>query len=461
MAKSKKITYCENHPNIVSNDTCAVCGKPICYNCRKQAYDKSFCSSACKRKYVLSRITDRLPGFIVTPYIFLYERLSALKRGSLLAFLEVMILAGLIICVIQLVRIDRQVRALDREITQSRVRAVIPDTTHLPPAQISEPVKGGMVTANQIDISGQAEPNWIISLSVDEVLKDVQLPKQGMFAFKQVKLKRGENRVQVRAINPEGEVYLLQTLSLHYSTPHLDFLAKDFRRGPIHKKEVAFTFDGGSLDNAAGPILTALDEAGIKATFFLTGAFIKTYPKTVKQITEAGHVVGNHTWNHPHLTSFAENRKHQTLPEISEEKLREELQKTASLYKVVTGGEMAPIWRAPYGEYNAEILRWAAAAGYKHVGWTTGRGWAETGDTMDWVADKNSAAYHSSDEIVRKVMNFTKNGKTGANGTILLMHLGTNRTEDFPHERLSEMIQGFQEKGYALVTIPDMLYDSD
>lgn len=460
MPKSK-IKYCENHPDVVSNDTCFQCSKAICYNCRKKAYSKSFCSEACKRKYILSRISDHLPGMVKAPFIFIRDRLSRRRDGSLPAIVELLILAGLIFCVIQLVRIRQQVKNLDSQILQYQTQSEMPDTTNLPPVRISDPVKGGTVTSNRIDITGEAEPNWIISLSIDNELKDVQLPKKGVFAFKGVRLNRGENNLQVRAINPEGEVHVLQTLALHYGTPHLDFLVQDFKRGSTRKKEVAFTFDGGALDNAADDILGSLKEAEIKATFFLTGAFIKTYPKTVKQITDAGHVAGNHTWSHPHLTSFAENRRHRTLDGVTEEMLREQLTKTASLYKVVTGKEMAPIWRAPYGEHNAEIRQWAAKAGFKHIGWTTGRGWAETGDTMDWVADKESSAYHSSDEIVNKVLNFMKDGKSGANGTILLMHLGTNRAEDFPHKRLPEMITAFQKKGYELVTIPDMLYGSD
>lgn len=461
MPKSSKIQYCENHPDVVSTDTCAQCGKAICYNCRKKSRGKSFCSASCKRKYVFSRITDRLPGMIKKPFQFIHDRFVQLRQGSILAILELLILTGLVFCVIQLVRIGQRVQGLDDQIKQAQFRTDVPDTTHLPPAQIATPVRGGTVTSNRIDIRGRAESNWIISLSIDDELRDVQLPMNGEFAFMQIRLKRGENRLQVRAINPDGEVYVLQTLALTYGTPHFDFLVQDFRRGPVQKKEVAFTFDGGSLDNAADAILASLEEDGIQSTFFLTGEFIRTYPRTVQRIARAGHTVGNHTWSHPHLTSFAENRKHQTLSGMSEDKLRDELNKTASLYKAVTGKEMAPIWRAPFGEYNSEILRWAAAAGYKHIAWTTGRGWAETGDTMDWVADKTSSAYHSSDEIVQKVLNFMKNGKNGANGTIYLMHLGTNRADDFPHERLPEIISSFQKEGYRLATIPDMLYGSD
>ena len=78
-------------------------------------------------------------------------------------------------------------------------------------------------------------------------------------------------------------------------------------------------------------------------------------------------------------------------------------------------------------------------------------------DTMDWVADKNSKAYHSADEIAQKILKYAENKETGANGVIILMHLGTNRTDDFPHKRLPEIISGLKKKGYETVKISEML----
>ena len=101
--------------------------------------------------------------------------------------------------------------------------------------------------------------------------------------------------------------------------------------------------------------------------------------------------------------------------------------RTAELYKAVTGKEMNKLWRAPYGEHNYEIRQWAAEVGYRHIGWTVGKNWEEGMDTMDWVADKNSPAYHSADEVVEKILAFGNGNKEGANGTIILMHLGTTR----------------------------------
>ena len=117
---------------------------------------------------------------------------------------------------------------------------------------------------------------------------------------------------------------------------------------------------------------------------------------------------------------------------------------------------MSALWRAPYGYYNEEILEWAAKTGYKHIGWTVGRGWEENMDTLDWVKDKDSKVYHSADEIAEKILNYADKKGAGANGAIILMHLGSLRNDDFPHKKLPDIIEGLQKKGYELVTISEM-----
>ena len=226
------------------------------------------------------------------------------------------------------------------------------------------------VHASHIDISGEAEKNWIISLSKDEQIVAVQLPQQGKFLFEDVQLDRGQNELVVRALNQEGKVVVLHTLKFTYALPTYNYLIREVRRGPLDNRRIAFTFDGGAEDNVAEDILTYLNEAGVHCTFFLTGRFIQKYPRLVRRIVEEGHEVGNHTMNHPHLTTYEENRKQHTRPNITKAKLQEELTKTAQLFELVTGKKMAGFWRAPYGERNEDILKWAAEAGYKHIGWT-------------------------------------------------------------------------------------------
>jgi peptidoglycan/xylan/chitin deacetylase (PgdA/CDA1 family) len=78
-------------------------------------------------------------------------------------------------------------------------------------------------------------------------------------------------------------------------------------------------------------------------------------------------------------------------------------------------------------------------------------------DTMDWVADKNSTAYHSADEITEKILKYGNGKKYGANGAIVLMHLGTNREEDYPHQKLPEIIEGLRKQGYRLVKMSELI----
>jgi peptidoglycan/xylan/chitin deacetylase (PgdA/CDA1 family) len=164
--------------------------------------------------------------------------------------------------------------------------------------------------------------------------------------------------------------------------------------------------------------------------------------------------VGNHTWNHPHLTSFAKNKRNETLPEVTREFLHDQLLRTSKLFEEATGRQMAPFWRAPYGEHNVQIRRWAAELGYRHVGWTKGRSWQQSMDTLDWVADTSSAAYHTAEEILANLLSMTENEAHGVNGGIILMHLGSHRQDgDHFYTILPRLISGLREKNYEIVKI--------
>ena len=191
---------------------------------------------------------------------------------------------------------------------------------------------------------------------------------------------------------------------------------------------------------------------------FLTGRFVKRYPETAKRIVQMGHEVGNHTWDHLHLTSYALDKKQTTLPHLNKRTLQEQLQRTDELFVEVTGEKMQPFWRAPYGEHNGEIRRWAAESGYRHIGWTLGRTYGESLDTVDWVADSNSSAYRSSQEILQKFLKLAdRDDGWGLAGGIILMHLGTHRQEDPVYQILPKLIEALNERNYRIVPISDLL----
>jgi len=284
----------------------------------------------------------------------------------------------------------------------------------------------------------------------------VTLAQGGGFRFENIEARRGRNKFVVRSIGEDGSVFTLEEIEIFYSTPTLGYLTRDLNRGPLDTRRVALTFDGGAESNATAEILEVLKRNHLRCTLFLTGRFIQRFPDLVRRMVADGHEVGNHTWSHPHLTTFATNRRHDTLPQVTRLFLQEELTKNARLFKQVTGRDMVRFWRAPYGEVNAQLREWAAEIGWRHVGWTVGRNWQESMDTLDWVADTSSPAYHSAEEIVQKILAFADEKKNGANGCIILMHLGTERNGDYPHQKLPDIIAGLQQRGYEFVTVSEL-----
>ena len=61
---------------------------------------------------------------------------------------------------------------------------------------------------------------------------------------------------------------------------------------------VSLTFDDGPIPESTPFILETLKKYNIKATFFMVGDNVRKYPELYRQIVEAGHRVGNHTFNH-------------------------------------------------------------------------------------------------------------------------------------------------------------------
>jgi peptidoglycan/xylan/chitin deacetylase (PgdA/CDA1 family) len=236
------------------------------------------------------------------------------------------------------------------------------------------------------------------------------------------------------------------------SVPRAEPIAASFDRGRRDLPALALTFDGGSDAGETERILEVLGERGVTATFFLTGGYIRHNPALVRRIVAAGHEVGNHTWSHPHLTDWDRSRRHTTLSGRDRQFLQQELLRTAEAFEAATGRAMAPLWRAPYGEVNGELLGWAAAAGWHHVGWTRDdAGGRHTLDSLDWVAERSSRNYLTSAEIGERILSFGGGG-AGLNGGIVLMHLST-RPVDPAVGRLAGLIDELRAGGCRLVTV--------
>ena len=122
---------------------------------------------------------------------------------------------------------------------------------------------------------------------------------------------------------------------------------------------VALTFDDGPSFYTEG-LLDTLKEHNVKATFFVLGTQVRIQSETIQRMFQEGHQIGNHTWDHPNLTS------------LSDERVREQLQLTDNLVIQIVG-EPTPFMRPPYGAYNDRVL---AAASLPIIFWSV--------DPLDW-----------------------------------------------------------------------------
>jgi peptidoglycan/xylan/chitin deacetylase (PgdA/CDA1 family) len=221
----------------------------------------------------------------------------------------------------------------------------------------------------------------------------------------------------------------------------------DLTRGPDDRPDILVSFDAGSSDRGAMQILDALSTRGIRTTIFLTGEFIRRYPDIARRIAADGHEVGNHTDTHPHLTTYASDGRQVTRLGVDRAFVAGELARTARLYREATGRTMAPLWRAPFGEHNPEIRRWAAEQGYWHVGWTGGRSGL---DGLDWVTDPGSRAYQPADRLLARLVHHAENGG------IVLLHLGSDREEPVA-SRIAVLFDGLKARGFRFARASEFL----
>ena len=106
-------------------------------------------------------------------------------------------------------------------------------------------------------------------------------------------------------------------------------------------------------------ILGALDEAGMRATFFVQGRWLEAHPEAAAAIGAGGHLVGNHSYFH------VDSRF------LSAEGLRQDVTRAHRAIEGAVGADDRPWYRLPYGA-GAESPVIAArlrALGYRHVGW--------------------------------------------------------------------------------------------
>lgn len=202
-----------------------------------------------------------------------------------------------------------------------------------------------------------------------------------------------------------------------------------FHHGPTNKKLAALTFDDGPDVHYTTKILDILKQNNIKATFFIIGVRAEAHPEMVKRIAAEGHVIGNHTWDHPDIKKIDIN------------KIKEEVQRNDDLLSKLIGYK-PHLFRPPYGFANANDIRELGKLGYKIIDWSV--------DTKDWAGTPPD-----------KIMDYVH--KELSPGAIVLEHCAGGKDDKLDNtvDALPKIITYLKSQGYSFVTVPQLLNISE
>lgn len=133
------------------------------------------------------------------------------------------------------------------------------------------------------------------------------------------------------------------------------------RKLPIYcvkteEPKISISFDAAWGNEDTAQILEILKKHNVKATFFMTGGWVKAYPDDVKAIYAAGHDLGNHSENHKNMS------------QLSAEQCKEEIEAVHKRVQELTGFDMT-LFRPPYGDYNDTLVQTAESMGYYAIQW--------------------------------------------------------------------------------------------
>jgi peptidoglycan/xylan/chitin deacetylase (PgdA/CDA1 family) len=125
------------------------------------------------------------------------------------------------------------------------------------------------------------------------------------------------------------------------------------------------TFDDGPSESTA-EILDLLRERGISATFFVIGFRAEQRPDLVERAAADGHVVGNHTWDHPRLADMLNDATDQADLERRADVVKLNLQQANDMIERILGAPPT-LFRAPWLNVNNHVKQIAASLGLTHV----------------------------------------------------------------------------------------------
>lgn len=186
-------------------------------------------------------------------------------------------------------------------------------------------------------------------------------------------------------------------------------------------KVLYLTFDEGYENGYTASILDTLKAKGVTAAFFVTMPYAKQNPDLVKRMIAEGHIVGNHTVNHP------------SMPEVTDdEKLIKEVMDLHNYIKENFNYAMHYL-RPPKGEYSERTAKLCLDLGYRNVLWSSAY--------ADWDPNNQKGTENAKNMTIN---NFH-------NGGVMLLHAVSKDNAN----ALGEIIDEARNRGYEFLSLDE------
>ncbi|MFF5175572.1 polysaccharide deacetylase family protein [Micromonospora sp. NPDC000089] len=189
------------------------------------------------------------------------------------------------------------------------------------------------------------------------------------------------------------------------------------------RKLIALTFDDGPAPNWTPQVLSILQRANARATFFMVGRNARRYGHLVAGRL-AGHEVGNHTW------------AHQDLATMTYEQSRDAIDRAHGELTRLTG-RPPTLLRPPYGHLGGSTLLAANDLNYQVVLWNRQMLESQYVQHPDGLVDYVVGACTP--------------------GTILLAHDTGPADRLVAINGLAAMIDGLRARGFDFVTVSELI----
>jgi len=213
----------------------------------------------------------------------------------------------------------------------------------------------------------------------------------------------------------------LVLFSLGICVVRFGFFVRSFCRGRQPGAGVVLTFDDGPDPSGTKGLLEALSRHGVKAAFFPVGTKAEAHPDLLREIDQAGHVIGNHSYRHAWFTNLLVGKS-----------LEREMVKAQKVIEAAIGKTPA-FFRPPAGLTNPHYRNALKRVGLVSVGWDVR------------VFDTRKKA----EKVVEAVLNKVREG------SVILLHEGCRDPVSLK-EMVDSIVKGIRGRGLTFTGLEEL-----